>query len=326
MKVFSPLILATLLAINAFLSQTPPESPELKEASELNTSALNLFKERRYSEALSLAKQALAIREKLLPRTDPRVSTSLGYLADIYLVTEDFDNARRVLERLLEIQIERSGPDDVSLAPTLDRLALVHYRKKNRSKAQELYERAFAAREKTFGSESLPVAQSLFALGEFYRLERDFARATSSYKRSLLIYGKLSGIESHEFERASDAFACVGYQTDRLAVFKQLNEIRKQFAPPQTPKELIERPVFDSKVLSLPLPDDPVGTHDERGVVVIKIEIDERGRVSTANDMCQAPPNIRKASLEAARKARFTPTKVLGKPVKVTALILYTFY
>jgi len=339
MRILSFLILASLLFVNAHTPQSPQESPELKEASELNATALKLFKQRKYGEALSVAKQALAIREKLLPPADPRISASLSYLCDIYIVKEDFDDAKRILDRLVEIQTQQSSADDASLAPTFDRLALVYYRKKDKTKAEELYLRAFSLREKAFGAESLPVAQSLFALGEFYRLEKDFPRAASSYKRSLLISGKVSGIHSPEFVRAGDAFTCLAAKTDKPAylrtlleiqkdfedVSRELNEIRKQFAAPQTREEWIESGVLNGRAISLPIPDYPTALHDEEGIVIAKVEIDERGRVFGARDLCQGPPNISKSALEAARKARFTPTKIYGKPVKTTGLIVYNF-
>lgn len=114
MKIFSFLFLATFLLVNTVFSQSPQESPELKEASALTESALKSFSEQEYDEALSKVKKALEIRDRLLPPTDSRISTSLIYLGDIYLVKKDFDEAKKVLERLLQIQAERTSPEDAS--------------------------------------------------------------------------------------------------------------------------------------------------------------------------------------------------------------------
>src|SRR5690349_15796993 len=46
---------------------TPQESPELKEAAELSESVVKLFNQSKYDDALKPAKQALEIRERLLP-------------------------------------------------------------------------------------------------------------------------------------------------------------------------------------------------------------------------------------------------------------------
>lgn len=327
MKTFNFLFLAILLLINGLFSQTSQDSPELKEATALTESAVKLFMARKYDEALSPAKKGLEIRERLLPRTDPRIIASLVYLGDIYLAKGDLDPAKKALERASEIQAERSSPNDVSLAPIWDRLAILYHRKGDERKAEELCLRALDVREKTFGPESLRVAYALFALGEFYRAEKDFARAASNYKRSLLIYGKLSGIDKPDFERVSDSFTCLGYQTDVQDVVNQLNEIRKQFAPPQTPQDLAERRILNGMALSLPKPDYSAEARARNlsGTVIVKVEIDEAGKVISAEDMCQGPPYLSQAAVKSAWGARFSPTKLSGKPVKFKGMIQYRF-
>jgi hypothetical protein len=59
--------------------------------------------------------------------------------------------------------------------------------------------------------------------------------------------------------------------------------------------------------------------------VVIQVDIDETGKVTKARDMCKGIPLLSQVSVEAAMKARFTPTKLSGMPVKVTGLIKYNF-
>lgn len=119
-----------LLFASLFIPQTPQETTELAEATYLTESVVTLFKEGKYDAALPFAKRALAIRERLLPPTDQRVSISLGYLGDVYMAKRDYNNARKVFERLLPLQEERLGPTDVNLAFTLDRLALLSYRER----------------------------------------------------------------------------------------------------------------------------------------------------------------------------------------------------
>ena len=254
MKIFSLVFLASVLLI---FPQAPQESPELKEASALTESALKSFSEQKYDEALSHAKKALEIRERVLPATDPRITASLIYLGDIYLVKRDYGGAKKVLERLLQIQTERTNAEDVSLAPTLDRLAVVHYRQGDERKSEELYKRALALREKAFGAESARVAHSLFTLGEFYRAEKDVERSAANYKRSLMIYGKLSGVSSPEFQEVTDGFYCLGYQTNKVDLKKEMEAIWKQFVPPNTPDETFGPKVLNGMAISLPKPDFP---------------------------------------------------------------------
>ena len=251
MKTITFLFLASLLAINNFFSQAPQESPELAQATALTEQVVKLFEEGKYDDALPRAKRALEIREKLLPRTDPRISTSLSNLGEIYLVKRNYKAARELFEQLLQIQ---TG----------------HH-----------------------------------------------------FKRALSIYGRVSGIKDPAFEQASDGLTCLSYESGRQELMTELNEIRIQFAPPREAR--VDR--LDGKALKLPKPKYPVAARDRRlsGIVVVKLEIDEEGKVISATDMCQGPPYLTESALESAREARFTPVTINGQPVKVKGVIKYSF-
>lgn len=327
MKTFNLALLASLFLINILFLQTPEESPELKQATDLTQFAVSLFNEKKYDEALSLVKKGLEIRERLLPRSDMRISISLIYLGDLYIAKRDYSAAKKVLERLLEIQAERSGPEDVSLAPTLDRLGVIYDREGESRKAEELYTRALASREKAYGAENVRVAESLLALAQFYRSERDSERSASYYVRSLKIYGKLLGVASGEFERASDGYSCLAHESRRPELLEELNWIRKLLAPSPTSGVVNESRVLNGMAISLPKPAYPDAARDRRlsGFVIVKVLIDESGKVVKAQDMCGGPPYLTESAIKAAMKARFTPTKLSGMPVKVNGVIQYNF-
>jgi len=325
MKRILIVLLTSLFVSNAFAPQSSQESPELKEAIELTKSVVKLFNEEKFDEALVAAKRALEIRERLLPRTDPRVVQSLGHVGDLYLSKRDFDNAKKTFERLLVIQEERFGPTDVNLAFVFDRLAVLYNRDGKPAKAEELYQRALAAREKAFGSENVQVADTHYALGQFYRTRREYDRALASYKRSLLIYGRAPGVTSAQFGRASTGLSCLGYESQNTAIFKELEEIHKQFAPglPSTPPAEI----LNGKAVTLAKPDYPKEARDLRlsGTVIVHVEIDEQGKVLSAKDRCQGLPYLSESAVRAALKSHFSPTKLAGVPVKVTGVIRYNF-
>lgn len=77
MKTYIVVLLTGLLFSTTLLSQSPTESPELKEATELTERASTLLNQGKADKALPFAKQALEIREKLLPPTDLKISVSL---------------------------------------------------------------------------------------------------------------------------------------------------------------------------------------------------------------------------------------------------------
>ena len=96
----------------------------------------------------------------------------------------------------------------------------------------------------------------------------------------------------------------------------------------QAPKDakLIKGGVLNGKAISLPKPYWPVFAKENRmsGRVAIQILIDEQGQVMSAGAVAGHPEFIY-ASTEAACKARFSPTKLSGIPVKVSGVISYNF-
>jgi TonB family protein len=329
MKTLTLLFLATLLFANLFYSSQ--ESVELKEAGTLTDSVIKLFNQGKYDEALPLANRVLQIREKLLPRNDPQISSALNNLGEIYTAKKNYKAAIQVYLRVLRSHEEVFGQEDVNLTFTLDRLAVLNYAAGNFKETEAAYKRMQALREKAHGANSTQVAESLYTLGEFYRARRELALALDSYKRSLNLYGKVTGVRTADFERVSDGLRCLSYNHGKSELFQALAEIRNQFEPPGAANNgAVNKPeltVLNGKALKLPKPDYPDAAAQRRlsGMVVVKVEIDETGTVIGANDMCQGPPFLSESAVAAAMKARFSPTMLDGRPIKVPGVILYNF-
>lgn len=84
--------------------------------------------------------------------------------------------------------------------------------------------------------------------------------------------------------------------------------------------------VLNGTALSLPSPYYPDSARRLRmsGVVVVEVVVDETGKVISAN-AASGPSPLRDVAVQAALKARFSPTKLSGQPVKVSGVINYKF-
>jgi protein TonB len=84
--------------------------------------------------------------------------------------------------------------------------------------------------------------------------------------------------------------------------------------------------VLNGMAISLPAPAYPDTAKRMRvaGTVTVDVVIDEEGRVISA-EPSGGPVTLREAAVQAARKARFSPTKLSGQPVKVSGVINYKF-
>ena len=84
--------------------------------------------------------------------------------------------------------------------------------------------------------------------------------------------------------------------------------------------------VLNGKALSLPLPPYPPEARaaNASGSVSVKVLIDEYGNVTSA-EAVSGHPLLRSAAVAAAMQARFSQTMLMGEPVKVTGVIIYSF-
>jgi hypothetical protein len=84
--------------------------------------------------------------------------------------------------------------------------------------------------------------------------------------------------------------------------------------------------VLNGKAIVLPKPEYPVDarTAGVAGSVAVQVTIDEMGMVIEARAV-SGPPLLHQPSVNAALQARFSPTSLMGEPVKVTGVIVYNF-
>ena len=84
--------------------------------------------------------------------------------------------------------------------------------------------------------------------------------------------------------------------------------------------------VLNGTAISLPAPVYPDTAKRMRttGIVTVEVVLDETGKVVAAN-ATSGPSMLREAAVQAALKARFSPTKLSGQPVKVSGVINYKF-
>lgn len=90
----------------------------------------------------------------------------------------------------------------------------------------------------------------------------------------------------------------------------------------QKPKGPIAGGMLNSKAIYLPQPEVPTG--EASGVVLVQVLVDEQGSVVDARPV-SGPQQLHAVAVNAARLARFTPTLLMGEPVKVSGTLSYNF-
>ncbi len=146
--------------------------------------------------------------------------------------------------------------------------------------------------------------------------------STSSQKTSPALPGAV--IADKVTSLGSVEVATAGANTNPQAPLVQL-----EAEPPPAPKPIL-RPVsggvLNGTAISLPSPTYPETARRMRtaGVVSVEVVVDETGKVISAV-ASSGPTALREVAVQAALKARFSPTKLSGQPVKVSGLINYKF-
>jgi len=84
--------------------------------------------------------------------------------------------------------------------------------------------------------------------------------------------------------------------------------------------------VLNSRSVNLPVPNYPAAAAavGAEGTVDVEVVVDESGNVISARAV-SGHPLLQAAAVAAARSAKFSPTRLEGKPVKVSGVIVYNF-
>src|SRR5215213_2923835 len=126
------------------------------------------------------------------------------------------------------------------------------------------------------------------------------------------------------------AFSPVDVKVQAVSTNQPLPIVNIEEPPPSPGPKPILKPVsggvLNGTAVMLPPPVYPDAAKRMRtqGVVTVEVILDETGKVVSAN-ASSGPQILRDAAVQAALKARFSPTKLSGQPVKVSGVINYKF-
>ncbi len=144
-------------------------------------------------------------------------------------------------------------------------------------------------------------------------------KVSASLPSSTLNADKLSGASSLE---------AVGARTTAAAQAPVV-KLDSEPPPPAAPRPILKPVsggVLNGTAITLPPPSYPEAARRLRmaGLVTVEVVVDETGKVISAV-ATSGPAILKDVAVQAALRARFSPTKLSGQPVKVSGLINYKF-
>jgi CHAT domain-containing protein/Flp pilus assembly protein TadD len=187
---------APVVALALAFGFASPSIAQSKQAKDLEKRIVALFQEGRYSEAIPLAQQVLAMREKTYGPSHSAVGMELSDIAQMYVYVGRHADAEPLFSRSLAIFKKALGPNHPAVAATLANLGLLYDQEDRYTDAEPLLKRALSIEEKAHGPNDPNVAHALVNLAVVYNDQARYADAEPLLKRALQILEKTSGPDS----------------------------------------------------------------------------------------------------------------------------------
>ena len=309
------------------------QAAALKETNSLSGKVVELYNAGKFDEAIPIAENVLAIRERVLPANDRRIADAVANLASLHYAKKETEKAETLYNRALGIYEVAGDHDSPFVLTLLKRLVLVAATRGNLDKAELLAQRIVSIAEKKYKPEQFEMAIALVNLAEVHRLQRDNKRARALYARIVDILEKFApSAVPKEITLSLSNYLNLLYVQENGKDSELTERIRKLFiaiassAPPGAARE-VQGGVLNGRAIYKPQPEYPAAAKSVRaqGTVTVQVIVDETGKVIEAKAVRFPHNSLVWAAEDAARRARFTPTLLSGSPVKVTGVITYNF-
>jgi TonB family protein len=299
------------------------ESSELVEAARLSTEVVRLYSEKKFGEAQPLAERALALREKALGPDHGLVGRALLNLAAIQTGREKYKQAEESYRRAAAI-FERGGTKK-QLIEARRQLGALLLRRGEHAGAKPLLASVVSLGEGGEGDRD-GLAYALNLLTQVHLLEGEAELAAQTWHRALTIWRELYGKDDERVQGFEDSMACLLVRTLGYPRSVEFNERLSELEMQARGVDLTAGGLINGKAIKKPHPDYPDMARAQRvqGTVVVRITVDETGKVTSAKAIC-GPKQLGPPSEQAARRALFEPTQLDGRPVKVTGVITYNY-
>ena len=276
--------------------------------------ALILFEQRRWSDALAPLQRAVSVDANSIERLHLYgvVLQKLGRL----------DEAAQQYERIIRINNQ--------VSPARSNLALIHYMRGAMEQAREQWQTAIR-----LGSNYPPdrIGMSILTgqLAEARTQLEQYARANAEDEDGWLMLGDV-------LNALGDAAGARSAYRNAAAIAPDYARLPRptlgRTATPNAPASSSAAPrsapisggVLNGRAISLPTPAYPPAARaaGAQGTVTVQVLVDEEGKVIAARAV-NGHPLLRQAAVEAANQARFAPTMVAGRPVRVSGVVTYNF-
>ncbi len=319
----------------SLIAQTSTE--EIEKLKQANQETVAKYKAGKFNDALKSAQTALDLTIKIYGAEHLEMATSYTNLGAIYRADKKYKEAVENFQKAFVIYQQNPTQNAGRIAKTSESLGITLALDGKKKQGEEFFLQSVTSAENAFGKESKDILPYLKSLSDFYIYVKKPDEAQQIFVRRYLTTSKHFQPASKELEEIQDDFYCFSFQNYKP---NEIGEKQKKFneatlsartkslqvANSETSGKTIESGVINSKAKNLAKPEYPLSARlrSAQGTIPVRVKIDEQGQVLSAKAMC-GDPDLQIVSEEAAKRSKFTPTTLGGKPVKVTGIVIYNF-
>lgn len=319
-----------ILCSFAFVSAQNPNSSN--EGQKISAEVVKLFQAKKFDEALTLAEKAISVIENESGKNHISLASAWRNLAYINAQLGKKKESEKAFEKALSIYEDNrslSPQDEKLYAEMLENVGIYDAIGGNFIAAEKKYLKAIELREKIGGKDSSDLPSALSKLADIYRLQNLYEKSQPLLVRAFAISTKNKSKLDADSRAIFEELSCLNTKLNQES---ENEKLRERFNPYQDNKDadgklkIISGGIVNGKATSLPSPGYPAEARAKKasGAVSVKVLIDEEGNVNSACAVSGAR-ELHRASEWAALQAKFSPTTLSGKTVKVSGIITYNF-
>jgi tetratricopeptide (TPR) repeat protein len=155
-----------------------------------------LYQQGHYPEALTQAKQALELAEKILGPDHPVTAISMNNLGALYHAMGQYEQALPMWKRALAINEKVLGPEHPETVISVNNLGVLYHAMGQYEQVLPMWKRTLAINEKVLGPEHPDTAKSVNNLGGLYY-------SMGQYDQALPLHARASDLRENPRPRAS---------------------------------------------------------------------------------------------------------------------------
>jgi tetratricopeptide (TPR) repeat protein/transcriptional regulator with XRE-family HTH domain len=184
-----------------------PIATQLEATALFDRAGIYLREQGQYTEAETLLRLSLTLREQHLSADDLALATSLSNLAGLYFYQDRYHQATSLVERAFAIRQQRLGTEHQETTESLKHLALLYLRQEQYEQAEPLLLQSLTIIEQQMGHASHVTTNRMCNLALLYSEQGRYDKAEPLLKRAFSINKRCLGADHPETARAMENLA-----------------------------------------------------------------------------------------------------------------------